>query len=116
MTKSTLTTLLLLTVGLVSFSQPNFDKEKLDSYFKVLEENNKFMGSVAISKNGKVMGTYLHGLFSADDFRESFFSKLSNRDLHSTTSYQQNVNRVLDDFVDVLEQSLDVESILSLAR
>lgn len=57
MTKSTLTTLLLLTVGLVSFSQPNFDKEKLDSYFKVLEENNKFMGSVAISKNGKVIYT-----------------------------------------------------------
>ena len=62
------------------------------------------------------MGTYIHGLFWEDDFRESFFSKLSNRDLALNTSYQQNINRVLEDFVEVLEHSLDVESILSLAR
>lgn len=28
------------------------DKAKLDEYFNVLEKNNKFMGSVAVSKNG----------------------------------------------------------------
>ena len=70
----------------------------------------------AISRDEKIMGTYIHGLFWEDDFRESFFSKLSNRDLALNTSYQQNVNRVLEDFVEVLEQNLDVESILSLAR
>lgn len=31
-----------------SFAQ-QVDKEKLDSYFKQLENNNKFMGSVAVS-------------------------------------------------------------------
>ena len=70
----------------------------------------------AISKNGKVMGTYIHGLFSEDNFRESFFSELSNTDFASNTPYQQNVNKVLEDFVEVLEQNIDVESILSLAR
>jgi CubicO group peptidase (beta-lactamase class C family) len=37
-----------------SFSQ-NFDKSKLDSYFQALETNNKFMGSVALSQNGKII-------------------------------------------------------------
>lgn len=33
----------------------NFDKIKLDDYFKALEKNNKFMGSVAVSKNGTII-------------------------------------------------------------
>lgn len=36
------------------FSQ-GFDKEKLDSYFYKLEENNKFMGSVAVAQNGTII-------------------------------------------------------------
>jgi CubicO group peptidase (beta-lactamase class C family) len=31
------------------------DKAKLDEYFNVLEKNNKFMGSVAVSKNGTIL-------------------------------------------------------------
>lgn len=34
------------------FCQTSFNKEKLDSFFRALEDNNKFMGSVALSKNG----------------------------------------------------------------
>lgn len=34
-----------------------FDREKLDNYFSALEKNNKFMGSVAISQNGKIIYT-----------------------------------------------------------
>ncbi|TAD86699.1 MAG: class A beta-lactamase-related serine hydrolase [Bacteroidetes bacterium] len=34
-----------------------FDKTKLDNYFNALEKNNKFMGSVAVSKNGTVIYT-----------------------------------------------------------
>ena len=39
-----------------SFAQ-KFDKEKLDLYFQTLENNNKFMGSVALSENGKIIYT-----------------------------------------------------------
>lgn len=39
-----------------SFAQ-KFDKEKLDLYFQTLENNNKFMGSVALSENGKTIYT-----------------------------------------------------------
>ena len=54
MNKVLLTSLLFLSISTVGFSK-NFDKVKLDNYFKALEKNNKFMGSVAVSKNGKLI-------------------------------------------------------------
>ena len=56
MNKVLLTSLLFLSISTVGFSQ-NFDKVKLDNYFKALEKNNKFMGSVAVSKNGELIYT-----------------------------------------------------------
>ena len=35
----------------------NFNKARLDTFFQTLEANNKFMGSVAISQNGKLLYT-----------------------------------------------------------
>lgn len=49
-------TILFMLFCLNGFTQ-NFDKEKLDSYFKALEDNNKFMGTVAVSKNGSILYT-----------------------------------------------------------
>lgn len=49
--------LTLLNLGIlcqIVFSQ-NFDKAKLDDYFKALESNSKFMGSVAVSQNGEII-------------------------------------------------------------
>ncbi|MDQ1772006.1 serine hydrolase [Labilibaculum sp. A4] len=49
--------LVILTLGIlcqVVLSQ-NFNKDKLDDYFDVLESNNKFMGSVAVSQNGEII-------------------------------------------------------------
>lgn len=43
----------LLTGNFVFSQKVNF--EKLNTYFEALENNNKFMGSVAISENGKVI-------------------------------------------------------------
>ena len=48
-----------------AFSQA-FDKIKLDSYFESLETNNKFMGSVALSKNGKIIYTKQIGFADID--------------------------------------------------
>ena len=44
----------------ISYAQ-KLDKEKLDLYFQNLENNNKFMGSVAISENGKIIYTNFVG-------------------------------------------------------
>lgn len=57
MKKTVVTTILVLTLSLIGIAQSNFDKTKLDNYFNALEQNNKFMGSVAVSKNGEIIYT-----------------------------------------------------------
>jgi D-alanyl-D-alanine carboxypeptidase len=54
MKKKLLTLLLVATVGQTGFAQ-QIDKAKLDNYFNALEANNKFMGSVAVSRDGAVI-------------------------------------------------------------
>lgn len=54
MKKHLLTAFFSLFLFSVGFSQIS-DKAKLDEYFNVLEKNNKFMGSVAVSKNGTLL-------------------------------------------------------------
>lgn len=49
-----LITLFLSILFQIGYAQ-NFDKLKLDSLFNTLEENNKFMGSVAVAKSGEVI-------------------------------------------------------------
>ena len=66
MTKTILTTALLLTLGQIGFSQ-NFDKTKLDNYFNAIEQNNKFMGSVAVSKNGEIIFTKSTGFADVEN-------------------------------------------------
>ncbi len=56
MGKLTVITCLLSFVGMVAFGQ-DFDKNKLDAYFDTLAKNDRFMGSVAISKYGEVIYT-----------------------------------------------------------
>ena len=50
-------TIILVIISLItqlSFAQ-QFDQTKLDEYFNTLEQNDKFMGSVAVSKEGKII-------------------------------------------------------------
>lgn len=56
MNKKILFTILVSSISHFSFAQ-NFDKNKLDAYFTTLEQNNKFIGSVAVSENGKIIYT-----------------------------------------------------------
>ncbi|MGI9055144.1 MAG: serine hydrolase domain-containing protein [Pyrinomonadaceae bacterium] len=52
--KTLLTFLILLILSVSAFSQ-DFDKAKLDQFFDALSANNKGMGSIAISKDGKII-------------------------------------------------------------
>lgn len=54
MKKILFTTLLIAALSQIGFAQ-NIDKSKLDNYFNALEANNKFMGSVAVSKGGVII-------------------------------------------------------------
>ena len=68
----------------------------------------------AISKNGQVMGCYLHGLFSEDSFRASFLKRFKkNRVLK--TAYEKKLEQTLELLAQHLEKHLDINEILNLA-
>ena len=54
--KKIIITSLLAFIVTSGFSQ-NFNAQRLDSLFQILEQNNKFMGSIAISENEKTIYT-----------------------------------------------------------
>jgi adenosylcobyric acid synthase len=68
----------------------------------------------AISVDGRVQGSYLHGLFTSDDFRRAFLARLGVS--ASNESYSVKVGGALDALAQHIEKHLDVEGILSLAR
>lgn len=67
MTRKILITLFIGALTQIGFAQTNFDKIKLDNYFNVLEKNNKFMGSVSVSKNGEIIYTKSIGLADVEN-------------------------------------------------
>ncbi|MFB9268003.1 cobyric acid synthase [Bradyrhizobium erythrophlei] len=68
----------------------------------------------AVSRDGRVYGSYLHGLFASDDFRSSFLRQL---DIPvADQQYRGRVESALDALADHIEAHLDVEGLLALAR
>ncbi|HCY43217.1 MAG TPA: peptidase [Prolixibacteraceae bacterium] len=90
MMKTILITALILTLVQIGFAQKNFDKAKLDNYFNVLEQNNKFMGSVAVSKNGEIIYTKSIG-----------FADVENK-VKSTEIYKYRIGSISKTFTSVL--------------
>lgn len=68
----------------------------------------------AVSVDGKVSGTYLHGLFSADAFRAKFLENLGVKG--GGINYRAEVERALDEVAAELETHLDCDAIFGLAR
>jgi adenosylcobyric acid synthase len=68
----------------------------------------------ATSLEGNVAGTYVHGLFAADDFRHQFLSTLCS-DRHSEFSYDTSIEKTLDALADHLEASLNLDALLAAA-
>jgi adenosylcobyric acid synthase len=68
----------------------------------------------AISANGRVQGSYLHGLFASDAFRSAYLAWLGIA--AADESYGARVESALDGLADHIEKHLDVEGLLALAR
>ena len=66
----------------------------------------------AQSSDGRVMGSYLHGMFSNDAWRGAFLNSLG---VTASGSYSSGVEQTLDDLADHVETFLDVEGILQAA-
>jgi adenosylcobyric acid synthase len=67
----------------------------------------------AVSPDRTVMGTYLHGLFAADAFRRNFLGRAAEA---STLAYEQEIERTLDALAAHIEQHLDLDALLGMAR
>ena len=65
----------------------------------------------ATSPDGRVAGTYLHGLFAADPFRRAFLGNAASPDL----AYEAGIEQALDDLAAHLERNLDIDALLTLA-
>jgi adenosylcobyric acid synthase len=63
--------------------------------------------------DGRVQGTYVHGLFTGDAFRKAW---LANLGIASTLAYESQIESALEALADHLEAHLDIEAILSIAR
>ncbi|WP_343611493.1 cobyric acid synthase [Novosphingobium sp.] len=68
----------------------------------------------AISADGRIMGSYLHGLFTQDGFRSAFIASLGARP--SGLAYGAQVEATLDALADHIEAHADVAGLLALAQ
>ena len=87
---------------------------KLDTGLRVTKGHDNTLDG-ALSTNGRVEGTYVHGLFSSDAYRGWWLDSLrpgSASDLH----YERSVEQALDKLAEGLSESLDIEALLSDAR
>jgi adenosylcobyric acid synthase len=68
----------------------------------------------AVSADGRVAGSYLHGFFAHDAQRAAWLAKLGAP--QSSLAYEELIEQTLDALAAHLEAHLDVDKLLSLAR
>ncbi|WP_199286348.1 cobyric acid synthase [Pseudogemmobacter humi] len=68
----------------------------------------------ARSADGRVEGSYLHGLFAADGFRRAWLGDFGAG--NSVLRYDARVEQILDRLADHMETHLDCDGLLALAR
>jgi adenosylcobyric acid synthase len=67
----------------------------------------------ASSSDGRVQGTYVHGLFTGDAFRKAW---LAHFGIASSLAYAAEIESALEALADHLEAHLDIEAMLAIAR
>ena len=68
----------------------------------------------AVSADGRVAGTYLHGMFATDAFRAAWLGGFGVA--RSDIGFEATVEATLDALADHLEEALDVDGLLAVAR
>ncbi len=67
----------------------------------------------AVSPDGLVEGTYLHGMFESDGFRKAFLARFGQE---SHWAHEHNIEAILDRLAAHCAEHLDMEAILRIAR
>ncbi|MBC8239798.1 MAG: cobyric acid synthase, partial [Alphaproteobacteria bacterium] len=68
----------------------------------------------ARSEDGRVLGSYLHGIFAADEFRSAFLARL-RAGRRSDTAYEATIERTLDELADHMEHHVNMDALLKAA-
>jgi adenosylcobyric acid synthase len=68
----------------------------------------------AVGADGRVTGSYVHGLFSSDAFRHGFLSRVRTRG-SGLDDFTAHVERALDAVAQHLEEALDIDALLAAA-
>ena len=84
------------------------------SWFKLEDGPKGRRGDGAVSEDGQVMGTYVHGAFASDAFRHAFLAKL-RQGRRGGAAYEAGVEAALDGLAAHLESCLDLDALLALA-
>jgi adenosylcobyric acid synthase len=68
----------------------------------------------AVSPDGRIMGSYVHGMFASDGFRRAFLAGLGVS--ASGLSFEARIEAVLDGLADHLERYVEVTALFEIAR
>ncbi|WP_144578461.1 cobyric acid synthase [Agrobacterium sp. DE0009] len=110
---------------LVSVHGASFDGVSLSGYEMHVGETTGAAGNLAfstidghydgsISPDGRVFGTYIHGLFADNSQRSAWLERLGGQG--TDLNYDAQVDAVLDRLAAHMEQHLDLDRLLAIAR
>jgi len=71
--------------------------------------------SGAVSPDGRIVGSYVHGVFASDDFRSAYLARLRPGRQSSELRYADRVDDALNGWAAQLEAELDLDRILEIA-
>ncbi len=69
----------------------------------------------AVSEDGRIIGSYVHGLFASDDFRQAFLCRIRERH-ESGLHYERLVETALDRLADHLAAHLHIDQLRRIAE
>ena len=66
----------------------------------------------AVSADGRIEGTYVHGLFNEDSFRAGWLERV-RAGTASTLAWEPAIDGAIDELADGLEAALDVDTLFA---
>mgnify|MGYP004710730213 CR=1 FL=1 len=83
---------------------------RVEPFAKINSENDG-----AVSADGRVWGTYLHGVFDEGAARETLLKRIGHQ-IGTAIDHTDRVEAALDAWAAHLEQNLDIDALLEMAR